>query len=164
MPKLLYGLELVDLTKSDRDHLNAQARACLKSLFNVSKRSKNDIQRLYKITDVCSVIDNRQIGLLKQLILNKSTKHYFLYLLSNVTDTEYSFAHKTFKTLSENNLKVIEIFSPKTPKVTGNPVGAISQETTTQYLEYIENWHILENRVAFKALLEEHIYRTKFRD
>eukprot|EP00111_Clytia_hemisphaerica_P024113 TCONS_00071087-protein len=47
IPKLLYGLELVDLTKSEMEYLDSQARACLKSLFNVSKRSKNDIHRLY---------------------------------------------------------------------------------------------------------------------
>uniref|UniRef100_A0A7M5WUY5 Reverse transcriptase domain-containing protein n=1 Tax=Clytia hemisphaerica TaxID=252671 RepID=A0A7M5WUY5_9CNID len=33
IPKLLYGLELVELTKSEMEYLDSQARACLKSLF-----------------------------------------------------------------------------------------------------------------------------------
>ena len=71
MPKLLYGLELVNLTKTDEENLNAQARMCLKSLFNVSEKSKNYINKIYNISDVTSQINKRKINLLKQLLLIK---------------------------------------------------------------------------------------------
>ena len=41
IPKLLYGLELATLSKTDADILNTQARICLKSLFGISKKSRN---------------------------------------------------------------------------------------------------------------------------
>ena len=61
IPKLMYGLiELVDLSKSELENNNAQARSCLKSLSNVSKYSKNYISKLYNIPDVSSIIQKRK--------------------------------------------------------------------------------------------------------
>ena len=74
VPIFLYCLELVELTKAEMEYLDSQAKNCLKSLFNISKRSKNDIHRLYSIPNVCSTIDERRLNLLRQLVLSKSTK------------------------------------------------------------------------------------------
>ena len=30
-----------------------------------------------------------------------------------------------------------------------------------KYNDYIQNWHVYDNRVAFKAMLEEHVIRAK---
>ena len=41
IPKLLYGVELMDLSETSRINLNRQARSAMKSMFNISKHSKN---------------------------------------------------------------------------------------------------------------------------
>ena len=68
IPKLLYGMEIVRLSNSDIIQIEAQARSCLKSLFGISKHSKNLINKMYEIPNISSLIEKRQILLLTQLL------------------------------------------------------------------------------------------------
>ena len=142
------------------EHLNTQARVCLKSLFNISKKSKNDIHRLYNIPNVCDVIDKRRLNLLNQILTNRSTKSYVCFLLSTQTDIEFSFLHKCQRIITNNNLTFVETLYSNKHQLT-LPTDPLPSDTVETYSYYIKNWHIDENRVAFKALLEERVARAR---
>ena len=160
VPKLLYGLELVELTKTEMEYLDSQARACLKTLFNISKRSKNDIHRLYSIPNVCSIIDERRLNLLRQLVCNKSTKSYVCFLLSTHMNMEFSFINKCERIIDQNDLSLTEAVFGKRPHII-QCSDQLPPHISEKYIDYIENWHVYDNRVAFKAMLEEHVIRAR---
>uniref|UniRef100_A0A7M5URT5 Uncharacterized protein n=1 Tax=Clytia hemisphaerica TaxID=252671 RepID=A0A7M5URT5_9CNID len=158
IPKLMYGLELVDLSKSELDSINAQARSCLKSLFNVSKYSKNYISKLYEIPDASSIIQRRKLKLINQLLANKTTRQYTCKMLYTRTCNS-SFISKSKQVIINNNLNITDILS-----------GKVNFQRTHQHYDsdlidqckyYIDNWYSFENRVAFKAILEERVQRAR---
>ena len=82
IPKLLYGIELIDLTHSDKETLNRQARCSLKCLFGVSKHAKNLVHCLFKLEDVTALLDIRKIKLISQLVRNVNTIDYVLNIMN----------------------------------------------------------------------------------
>jgi len=55
------------------------ARMSIKSLFNMSKKSRNSIHQLYNISDTTTLIDKRKIRFFKQLLANTSTTMFIIY-------------------------------------------------------------------------------------
>ena len=158
IPKLLYGLELVDLSKSEQDNLNTQARSSLKSLFNISKKSKNHINRIYNIPDVCITLEKRKLKLINQLLTNKTTRKYTCYLLCTPAPNS-SFISKSKDIIAKNNINMTDILSNKfTITQVSQPIDSVILDRCRHC---ITNWHILDNRTTFKAILEEHVQRAR---
>jgi len=157
MPKLLYGLELVKLTKTDQESLNRQARMCVKSLFNVSKKSRNYIHELYQILDTTTLIDKRKIRLFRQLLANTSTKEYVFRLLHS-TDIDFSFVSDVYHVTQQRNLDIVKLMICKNYKL--NVANVAITEALEKCKHYIQNWHLYENRIAFRDLLQANVYKT----
>ena len=160
IPKLMYGLELLDLTKSDLENLNTQARSCLKSLFNVSKNSRNLISKYYNIPDVSLLLHQRKLNTINQLLNNKTTRDYACHLLCEPT-FNFSFISKSKNIISKYNLNLSNILSTKKIKLMRTTIQQIDSDILDSCKDYIDNWHSFENRVALKAILEEHVYRAR---
>lgn len=153
VPKLLYGLELVTLTKSEADHLNTQARMCLKSLFGVSKRSRNLLNKLYNLPDITTLIDSRRLH--RQIIHNKSVAPYIFHLLTTNTNIDFSYVHSTNRIINRESLNIYTLLLNK--KYTFKTEVIEISDEIEECIYYIKNWHIFENRLSFRAKLEENI-------
>ena len=107
IPKLLYGLEIISMPKSLTERINRQARTCLKSLFGISKKSKNYIHRMYNIKEVSTYLEKRGFALIEQLFRNKTTANYILGLLTQA-DRSYSTLNSILQSCNRFNVDVIE--------------------------------------------------------
>ena len=91
VPHLLYGLELCELNHLTLTYLNTQARSALKSLFKLSKFSRNLLHKALNINPISDIIVRNKIKLFTRLLVNsftnKTTKEL---ILSELTDTHYS--------------------------------------------------------------------------
>ena len=82
IPKLLYGIEIINLTVTEKETLNRQARCSLKSLLGVSKHAKNLVNRLYNLENVSVLLDNRKIRLISELVRKEKTRSYVLHVMT----------------------------------------------------------------------------------
>ena len=154
VPRLLYGVELVRLTATSKEFLDRQARCALKSLFGVSKHSKNLINRLYNIADISQILDNKKLSLLKELIENNNTRHYTLYITTlGKDDRGFSTIEELNKTCEKYEIDLFESFIKKQSiKLTDSNMP---DEDLDQLRLCVENWHIYESRLRFREILEE---------
>ena len=160
IPKLLYGLELVKLNKSDHNYLNTQARICLKSLFGISKRSKNILNQIYNLKEVTTLINTRKLKMFRSAIHNKSISPYLFHLLTSNKDISYSYLHSVKLVAQSQNLDLTSLILNKHYK-TNDEVDDNStlSEDVNDCIRYINSWHLLESRIAFRARLEEYVLR-----
>ena len=154
IPKLLYGLELTELTKSFETLLNTQFRNSVKSLWGISKHSKNDLNKFYGIHEISSTIKARKLKLLQQLMKNDTTKHYLLNSLSTES-TSPTLTH-FMEICNEYGLNVIDVLLDKKLVIPNeNDLNEGSKETI---IDILTNWDY-ENQLKLKALLEANIIR-----
>jgi hypothetical protein len=156
-PKLLYGLEIVKLTKTERDHLNAQGRSCLKLLLGVSKHSRNYIHEAFSIPEVTMQLNRRKVKLISQMLQNRAISGYLLHLMTT-KDRLYSTADGLIDACGELGLDLVEIALggsfTKEQKT-------IRSENAIQCLRFIDNWHLRESRNALRELLEASVEKRK---
>jgi len=139
--------------------LNNIKIACegVKSLFNVSKKSRNYIHELYQILDTTTLIDKRKIRLFRQLLANTSTKEYVFRLLHS-TDIDFSFVSDVYHVTQQRNLDIVKLMICKNYKL--NVANVAITEALEKCKHYIQNWHLYENRIAFRDLLQANVYKT----
>ena len=76
IPRLIYGIEICELTQPVLNVLNIQARSALKSLFNLSKFSRNLLHQALNIDDVSDILLRSKLKLFTRLLGNKTTRDH----------------------------------------------------------------------------------------
>jgi len=157
VPKLLYGVELIRLSDSARNFLDRQARCALKSMLDVSKFSKNLIDKLYNISLISSLLDSKRLSLLNELVVNANTRQYVLHVLTlNENDRSFSFITEINNTCINYNIDILDcIVNRKSIKINNLDLT----DDVLQLRDCIDNWHIYEYRKRFKEILESSIIR-----
>lgn len=154
IPTLTYGLELCDLKPQILVKLDTEARAALKSLFNVSKYSKNFLQPLFNIESVSRTLQRNKLGFCARLLTNEATRKVLLNLLSTKTKY-YSFADDISSISRELDFDLREIiFLGKSPKIS-KKFPSIQPHIKEQLDFCVKYWQIQPLRCHFKHLLEE---------
>ena len=160
IPKLLYGMEILRLSSSDIAHLEAQARSSLKALLGVSKHSRNLVNRIFKIPEIGQLIEKRQMLLINQLLQNATLRKHLLYIASlNSVERSFSTLSFIFDRYISNDIDIVDGLLGKVDKFPIVYTKEPDNPEITLCKNHLENWHLLEHRLAFKSLLEERIQR-----
>ena len=115
VPKLLYGIEILHLTATDREHLNRQSRSALKQLFGVSKHAKNLIDRYYRLDSISTQLDKRRLNVIHQLTQNNDTWNYVIYMLSIPNQKRnFSILNSLYKTCVEHSTDFVKCLLNRT--------------------------------------------------
>jgi len=75
LPKIMYGMGLIQLNKTYTDFINRQCRVALKQLLGISKHFSNDLNKLYRLETITItyLIENHKINFLPSLTKNETT-------------------------------------------------------------------------------------------
>ena len=112
IPKVLYGIKITDVNKLFELVINKQCRNSLKSLWGVSKHSRNDLNKYYDLADISNTIKARKINYLQQLMRNKTTRKYLTTLLT-LKNRSFSTLQNTFNLAQKDNIDLLEILFGK---------------------------------------------------
>ena len=92
---MIYGIEICELTQPVLDKLDIQARSALKSLFNLSKFSRNLLHPALHLSEVSDILLRNKLKLFVRLLQNKTTCDFILtelvagdYISSFISDIQ----------------------------------------------------------------------------
>ena len=162
IPQLLYGLEIVKMSKTELDHLDRQGRACLKSLLGLSKFSKNYLLNVFNLREVSALIANRRVQLLDQLIRNDLTRSYVLQLLT-YHDVDHLVLDQLRTTCSELNIDMLNVCISGIDKsqLKGVQIPKLSDTADIQSCrDFLDNWHVFDNRESFRDLTQIEVRKS----
>ena len=160
IPTLTYGLELCDLKPQLLAKLDTEARSALKSLFDLSKYSKNYLQPLFNIESISRTLQRNKLGLCARLLSNETTRHVLLNLLS--TQSRYhSFAADISDVSRSMNYDLREIIFNGNSVHIDKEYPTISPCVKKQLDFCVKYWHIQPLRHKFKQVLEERVVRPQ---
>ena len=159
VPKVLYGLEIVDITETDLQLLNRQFRSALKSLLGLSKHATNELLKYYNLSDFIPMIKYRRINLISQLMKNRVTSAYLLETLSSA-DRSHSTIQVLFNSCHSANLDVIDVILNNNKKYKSTVINDLDHATKDRFIHLLSNWHIIENRRELKNTLNRNIQNT----
>lgn len=161
IPKLLYGLEIVKLSNTERQYLNRQARCALKQLFGISKHAKNLINQYYKIKDIEVLLDTRKIDLIYQLSQNKDTSKYVIHLMFVPnSDRSFSIINNLLETCLNHDKDFLSCIFNRSARSILNPGPATNSSMDLDVIhDCVLNWHLYDRRLLFKETLEAEIER-----
>ena len=163
IPKLLYGLEIINITHTEKQYLNTQARCALKHLFGVSKHAKNLLNLYYRLQDITILLDSRKLSFIHQLSQNKDTSKYTLHLISlSNKDRRYSILRNLHDTCVAYDKNFVNCFFDRQTTPTISPVTqdtSWNTEKLNSIHDCIQNWHLHEKRISLKEILEAEIKR-----
>ena len=164
IPQLLYGLEIVDISHTDLDHLDRQGRACFKSLLGLSKYSKNYLLDVFNVPEISSLIINRRVHLFDQLIKNNLTKSYILDSL-RYTTTKCHVLGLVAEACHQSEIDLLEIAINGCNKMSLKNIN--KREPKPEDIPdidsckiFLSNWHIQEYRKSFRDLAQKEVKRT----
>ena len=86
VPRLIYGIEICELTQPVLDKINIQARSALRSLFNLSKFSRNLLHPALHLSEVSDILLRNKLKLFMRLLQNKTTRDV---ILTELVDGNY---------------------------------------------------------------------------
>ena len=114
---------------------------------------------MYNLPDVTAMLNIRKIKLLKQLLTNKSTSPRYYWLLSN--NDSSAFLSDVTDVLRRNNLDIVNVLFGSNLKMIRSSEKDLSRLDDVDCLKKcVSNWQIYENRLTFRSILEELVYRT----
>ena len=157
IPKLLYGIELINLSKTDLLHIDVQVRSCLKRLFGVSTKSRNLLHKTFRINEATTLLTQRKFNLFLQLLNNTATSNYTFWCLQN--QNNFSFVNE-IKDLCENlGIDLITMIIDRKIYITqtfdfDNDTDILIRQCKT----YIENWNTPNSSKKLKEILEHYVY------
>ena len=157
VPTLTYGLEIPHLSQSQLDNLDKQSRIALKSLFNISRHSRNHLNAIFKLDHISIIITNNKVNLVSRLMRNEITRDVILSILQS-TAIHQSMIHDCLTIAHVNGIDFYEILlniNDVKVKTVHNNVPIL--EELQQCLQF---WNIGEQRRHFKTLMEDRIIRT----
>ena len=159
IPKLLYGLEITNLSKADSETIDRQCRCAFKQLLGLSKHCSNDLNRLLCTNSVETDIKNRKINLILLLMKNKTTSTYIINLLSSpYSKRSFSILQDTFDLCFQENIDIFNLLINRNRTNLALP-STLDVNKRQQLQEMLSNWHVYENRVKLRQTLESTIHR-----
>ena len=149
IPTLTYGLELCNLGSTIGTKLDCEGRRALKSFFNVSRYSKNYLQKLFYLNKITTTIKNNKTNLCYRLSRNTTTKPLLLHILNEGHNNSF------IGGLLEDGVNILDVLMHGHTRIKDDfqlPNGI------REDLEMcIEKWDLPEARYHFWQLLEEKI-------
>ena len=159
VPTMTYGLELCNLDSQLLAKLDREARSGLKSLFDVSKYSKNYLNPLLHVENISRIIQRNKINLFSRLVTNTTTRTVVMKLLSTKHDY-LSFVDDVLSVCRHMDFDVREIlFLGKSPLVK-KAFPSIPAQVEQELNFCIKYWHVQPLRVHFKNTMEERVVRN----
>ena len=160
IPKLLYGLELCELTKPLLTELDKNARIALKYIFNVSKYSFNILHEVFSLNKVSQILQHRKLKTLIRLLQNASTRKIIIgQSCSELHPSSFVSDAVRVSKLCEIDFKQL-LFSRQVPKLKKNVATDENLDRINSLRPLIDEWSILENRLIFKRLIEENVVQA----
>ena len=156
IPKMIYGLELVDLSSTQYNRIDRQARASLKSLIGVSKHSKNLLHVIYNIPNISSLLSIRRVNLIRQLIQNDTTRHYM-----QRTEEKRSFSklNDFIKSCQYHDIDIVSLcLGQRQHLTTETHSTSYEEDQLDSCIFYLQNWHCCKFRKQLYTLLESSIH------
>lgn len=155
VPTLTYGLELCTLKRQLLEKLDKEARSALKSLFDVSKYSKNLLQPLFHVNSISHTLYQNKLNLFQRLLQNECTREVCLKMMTN--NLKYStFTSDCYEVADKLDLRLESVVFNGRIEVPAED-HAIDEEVEQQLRFCVTYWHIQPLRYLFKNILEEHI-------
>ena len=123
--------------------------------------SSNDLIKYFNLDSISNEITNRQINLVQQLMRNPSTTKYLLTLLNTPYDLRsVSILQNIFDTCTQNNVDIMDIIITKNKHNKLKTSSTLTTDKQNELHHLLSNWHIYENRLLLKQILESNIPRT----
>ena len=153
IPKMLYGIEVLDVNNSSYYFVHKQCRMSLKSLWGVSKHCTNDLNKYYNVSTVSHMIKSRKINFLQRLMKQPTTRNYLLTLLT-LESRSFSILQSTFDILKQEGLDIFAVLLGKRVKV-DNDIE-LDHYQRNVFKNLLNNWSI-QGKIELKNLLEANI-------
>ena len=156
IPTLIYGLELCSLSADLTKKLDIQGRNAIKSLFNISKHSKNYLNSLLQIDHISTVIIRNKLNLFTRLLRNKQTSQTILSILQE--NLKYpSYITDIYKVTAKLNIDFYDLLvNKKYPKIYSY-YDEVPEEKANILIECLNFWNIGGQRKRFAEIMEERI-------
>ena len=137
--------------------LDLEGRSAVKSLFNVSKFSRNYLNALLDIDHLSTIITRNKLNLCCRLMKNTSTRKILLSTMENNTHPCFSRDINAITEKLNSNLYDI-IINLRYPNIYSYH-EVIPEYTLNTLLECINFWNLKIMRSRFKSILEERVVR-----
>ena len=157
VPTLTYGLELCSLSERQLQDLNKEGRKALKQLFNVSKYSKNYLNRILNIDHISTTVNNNKINLLMRLMKHEGTKRVVLSTLSESPSSHMSFIHETFFLANTSGYNFYDLLVRSSTKKLTSTYDSIPEDTERTLKDCCKYWNVGAKRNEFRNIMEERI-------
>ena len=156
IPTLVYGLEICNLSTDVLKKLDIQGRNALKSLFNISKHSKNYLNPLMQIDHVSTIVIRNKLNLFTRLMRNKHTSEVILSILQD--ELKYpSFVTDIYNITMQLDIDFYELLiNKKYPKIYSY-YDEIPEKHEINLYECFHFWNISNGRKRFVSIMEERI-------
>jgi len=156
VPKLTYGLELCKLNNQQIEYINSQCRSALKSLFNISKYSRNYLNIILNIPKASDTVEQNKLNLFIRLLRNNCTQNIILTQLATSLTTN-SFVQEILDICSNLNINFYKLLiEKKLPKYTFH-YEQLPNEKLQKLLEIFELWRLPEKRQEFIEIMQDNI-------
>ena len=163
VPRLIYGIEICELTQPVLDKINIQARSALKSLFNLSKFSRNLLHPALHLSEVSDILLRNKLKLFMRLLQNKTTRDV---ILTELVDGNYisSFIADIQRICSQLHIDFSTVLVTKRFVIQRNQEQAGGEEIDRiNVLRIIfEHWRLPEKRKEFVELMEQRVPTNSF--
>ena len=160
VPTLTYGLELCSLSQRQLNDLDKEGRKALKELFNVSKYSRNYLNKLLGIDHISTTVNNNKLNLMTRLMNHEATKNITLSILSQ-QQTYISFVHEVYLLADKSGLNFYDIVISPNSKKLKTIHDDIYEDTELRLQNCLKHWNIGANRKEFATILEEHVRQNR---
>ena len=149
IPTLTYGLELCTLGTTIKNKLNCECRRAVKALFDVSRYSRNFLNKLFNISSITQTVHKNKLNLCCRLLRNETTRTILLHMLTVNNDF--------LNDLRENGVDIVAlILSGRRPEIEEEE-DALPEDVRVVLETCVENWASVEARLIFWGILEEHV-------
>lgn len=155
IPTLTYGLELCTLKRQLLEKLDRESRSALKSLFDVSKYSKNLLQPLFRVRSISHTLYRNKLNLFHRLLQNELTRGVCLKMMTENLNYS-SFTNDCSEVAAKLNVRLEPIVFNGHVEVP-DECYIIDDEVERQLRFCLTYWHVQPLRYHFKCILEEYI-------
>ena len=159
IPTLTYGLELCSLTGTQMTDLDREGRKALKQLFNVSKHSRNHLNKIMNIHHISTIINNNKINLFTRLIQNEGTRRIVLAEMCE-GNNHRSFVSDVVSLCNSVGYSMFDLLAGIRPKKILSTYDEIPEETIHALTECCTFWNVASKRCQFRDIMEEFVPRT----
>jgi hypothetical protein len=161
IPRLTYGLELCQLSKSHIESLQCKAKISIKSLFNISKYSRNLLHHALGIRHLRDVLYKNKLNTYIRLLNNQDTRNILFHQLSH-TRVSASFTSDVLDICESCDISIIDItIKRKIPKmaILSPEPNQQASAVITELKCLLKSWYLYESRKRFMEIMELNIIR-----